>query len=228
MSAISDTDTNTNCFYHPERSSLESCTECRQPICLSCLSQVAGKTVCQNCVNAIRQRVASEMTEGTVAPSTVPPPPPPPHPSAPYMYASTTQENGVYQPYAPPVPYPTHPTEAMGIKHVFGGFGLGFLAGLVGLIAWVAFVYITNFNIALLAVALGWLIGVATTKGAGGRGGNVVAIMSAIMAFFFCGIGFLLFLGDGAQAWDWIFGLLCLFFGVQQAYKTPISAEKSW
>jgi hypothetical protein len=31
------------------------------------------------------------------------------------------------------------------------------------------------------------LIGVATTKGAGGRGGSVVAVMSALIAFVFCG-----------------------------------------
>lgn len=208
MSEVSET----HCFYHPERPAVENCTECRQSICLGCQMQIAGKAVCQSCVSAIRQRVAGEMSS---APGTAPSSPLPS--GGAYAYAPDLPPMGVMGAYQAPVP-------ELSAGQIFGGLGLGFVAGLVGLISWVAFVYFSNWNIALLAVALGWLIGVATTKGAGGRGGNVVAVMSALLAFIFCGIGFIIFLGDG-QAWDWIFGLLCLFFGVQQAYKTPMATE---
>ncbi|MES2459518.1 MAG: hypothetical protein V4671_02985 [Armatimonadota bacterium] len=214
MSATSEA----TCFYHADRPSVDTCTECRQPICSECQTTVAEKTVCRQCVSAIRERVAAEMM-GPGAMATLAAPVQPMEASSPLI-----AESGVYQPYIPPVP--AH-TKAMGFKHVFGGFGLGFMAGLFGLVAWVAFVSFAKFNVSLFAIALGWLIGIATTKGAGGRGGNVVAIMSALLAFFFCGIGFVLFLGE-AQAWNWIFGLLCFFFGIQQAYKTPMAVENHW
>jgi hypothetical protein len=133
-------------------------------------------------------------------------------------------ESGVYQPYTPPIP--AH-TEAIGIKHVFGGFALGFLAGIAGLVAWFAVVYFLSWNFGLFAIGVGWLIGVGTVKGSGGRGGNVVAIMSALLAFFFCGIGVLPSFMEG-DLWGLVFGLFCLFFGVQQAYKTPMTVENHW
>jgi hypothetical protein len=216
MSVISET----NCFYHPDRAAEDTCTECGQPICPECQTLIAGKTVCRQCVSAIRERVAREMSTGSVAAQTAPMQ----QMTAPSAQSTDPSESGVYQPYVPPVP--TH-TRAMGIGHVFGGFGLGFLAGVVGLVAWLAIVSVLPFNSALFAVGLGWLIGVAATKGAGGRGGNVVAMMSALLALIFCGIGVLLF-SSGGEAWGWIFGLLCLFFGVQQAYKTPMTVENHW
>ncbi len=221
MSAI--TDTNTNCFYHPERPSAGRCTECQQPLCLGCQMQVAGKTVCQQCVSAIRQRIAGEMGQGATPTQSAPPPPP-------YAYAQTTQntaDTGVYQPYAPTF---NAPIESMGVKHVLGGLGLGFLAGVVGLIGWIAFVYFTKSNLALIAIGIGWLIGIASVKGAGGRGGNVIAIISAILALIFCGGGLLLFsIGvDGGSAWHWIFSLACLVYGVQRAYITPMAADNHW
>jgi hypothetical protein len=184
---------------------------------------IAGKTVCQQCVSAIRERVAAEMTAaGPVAAAQAVSPGLPGTPS--YAVAPVPVESGVYQPYTPPIP--AH-TEAIGIKHVFGGFALGFLAGIAGLVAWFAVVYFLSWNFGLFAIGVGWLIGVGTVKGSGGRGGNVVAIMSALLAFFFCGIGVLPSFMEG-DLWGLVFGLFCLFFGVQQAYKTPMTVENHW
>lgn len=217
MSAVSP------CYYHSERPAAGNCTECQQPLCLGCQMVVAGKTVCQPCVSAIRARIAGEMAPGDAAAQSLPAPSPPP----PYSYAQTTADttDAAYQPYAPAY---NSSAESIGVKHVLGGLGLGFLAGFVGLIAWIAFVYFTGFNLALIAIGIGWLIGIATVKGAGGRGGTVVALLSAIMALIFCGIGVLLFSIGGGGAWHWIFSLFCLVYGVQRAYATPMSADKHW
>jgi hypothetical protein len=86
MSAISET----NCFYHPDRTAMGNCTECRQPICLGCETQTAGKTVCQQCVAAIRQRIAAAMSTDHAAP------PSRANTSA-YAQAPYPAEGGVYQ-----------------------------------------------------------------------------------------------------------------------------------
>ena len=208
----------TNCFYHPDTPASERCTECRQAICRECEEVIAGKIVCRQCVSAIRERIAAEMAEAGTAEA-----------QTPYGVSAVgagnfhSPETGVYQAYAPP---PAH-TRAIGLKHVFGGFALGFLAGIAGLAAWFGIVYFLKWNFGLFAIAVGWLIGVGTVKGAGGRGGNVVALMSALLAFFFCGIGVLPSFLEG-NLWGVVFGLFCLFFGIQQAYKTPMSVEDHW
>lgn len=48
------------CAYHPDRSAVADCAQCHQPICETCAQTVAGKTVCTNCVESIRARVAAE------------------------------------------------------------------------------------------------------------------------------------------------------------------------
>ncbi len=207
-----------NCFYHPDRPASETCTECREAICPECEEVVAGKVVCRQCVSAIRERIASEIAEADPA-----------EPETSYGVAAVgigdpqPAATGVYQAYAPP---PAH-AQAIGLKHIFGGFALGLLAGIAGLAAWFGVVYFLSWNFALFAIGVGWLIGVGTVKGAGGRGGNVVALMSALLAFFFCGIGVLPSFLEG-NLWGVVFGLFCLFFGIQQAYKTPMSVPDHW
>jgi hypothetical protein len=216
MNPVSAT-TSQGCAYHPDRPSAGSCSECQQPICLGCQMQIAGKTVCQQCVSAIRQRVAGEVAAGSA----------PVPASPPYAYAPAASAASAGTAYQDTAPAYRPAMEAMSARHVFGGLALGFLAGLAGLAAWIAFVYFTEWNLALIAIGIGWLIGIASVKGAGGRGGNVVAMISAILAFIFCGAGVLLF-SMGSGAGGWLFGLVCLFFGVRRAYATPMAAGEHW
>ncbi|MBC8102507.1 MAG: hypothetical protein H7Z41_07945 [Cytophagales bacterium] len=198
------TTTSENCAVHPDRPSAGDCAECGQPACLGCQMTVAGKTVCQSCVAAIRARVAGEMNASTV---TGEPPP------APVLLQSQMSA---------PTLIPLTST-ALGIGNVLGGLGLGFLAGIVSTAAWMAFFNQWNFNIAFFAIGVGWLIGVGVVKGSGGHGGNVMALLSAIMAFLFCAAGLLLTLST--DLWGIVFSLLSLFWGVQQAYRTPLHAQ---
>jgi len=233
------------CAYHPDRPSAGTCANCNQPICFGCETKVADQTVCQRCVGAIKARIASQMqppssqpviptpaygspqpTSG--APPSVTPvlaPPPGTYPPA-GSYQPGQPGSALYPPYAQqPVYDPA--ADMMHVGHVFGAIGLSFLAGVFGLAAWFAFVYFTNLNIAIFAIGLGWLIGIAAVKGAGGRGGNVVAMISAIVAFIVCGLGVLPSFLEG-KAWGYLFGLICLFYGVRRAYVTPLNAPKSW
>lgn len=187
--------------------------------------EVAGKAVCQRCVTAIRARVAGEM--GASPQPGAMPSPQPVASQSPYGYSSGTVPPGgypppasdtsgvAYQPYGAATPAPPAPA-GMSIGNVFGGIGLGLLAAIGGTIAWVALVWAVHFNLSLLAIGVGFLIGVAVVKGTGGRGGAVAATISALIALVFLAVGALL----TSSA---IFGIFCVAVGVYQAYRTPMN-----
>src|SRR3989442_7147146 len=49
------------CAYHPDRVAQAQCAECHAPICGECQTLVAGKPVCNNCVEKIRARVPADI-----------------------------------------------------------------------------------------------------------------------------------------------------------------------
>lgn len=53
------------CAYHPNRPASDWCSQCDQPICAECRTQVAGKVVCRTCVEAIRSRISAEQAAAT-------------------------------------------------------------------------------------------------------------------------------------------------------------------
>jgi hypothetical protein len=186
---------------------------------------VAGKSVCQRCVAAIRARIAAETPVAAAPIPSVAAPMPLPAPVAPPP-SSGYSVPGAYAP--PPAPGFAAPQVVAGrpvavaavrppmnVGNYLAGICLGVLAGTIGTVAWVALVCLIKFNLSLLAIGDGMLIGLAVIKGTGGRGGQKVAILSAIIALVFLGIGALL----TSSA---IFGVFCVFFGVLQAYQTPM------
>ncbi len=111
---------------------------------------------------------------------------------------------------------------------------LAFVAGLVGTALWVAFVYFTNFNLALIGIGVGFLIGLGASMGYG-RDGKTPAIIAIVMAVIFIGgfsalniLGSFLIGKSGLRStWSLVFNVLCTFWGIQQAYKTASSPVDS-
>lgn len=58
---------------------------------------------------------------------------------------------------------------------------LGLLAAVVGCVLWYAVVVITNFELGIVAIAIGWLVGSAVMFGAGRKTGLVLQIMAALI-----------------------------------------------
>jgi hypothetical protein len=61
---------------------------------------------------------------------------------------------------------------------------LGLLAALVGGGLWALFIYTTNIMIGFIAVGLGYLVGIAVRKGAGGRGGRRYQVLALSLVYF--------------------------------------------
>lgn len=60
---------NSVCMLHTDRPATALCTECGRTLCPECTQLVAGKPVCQNCLAAIRSRVATQLnSESASAP----------------------------------------------------------------------------------------------------------------------------------------------------------------
>ncbi len=164
-----------NCVNHGERPSAGNCTECRQPICFGCQMMVAGKSVCQNCVAAIRARVSGEInTSGAEVMA----------PPAPYSYsAGTTGSAYAYQPVVSTVAEieDLHaPPSALGL---LTGSGLGLLAGVICAFLYSKFIFATHFNIAYIAIGVGVVIGYAVVFGSK-RGGFIPGITAGAISVF--------------------------------------------
>ena len=219
------------CAYHPDRAAAETCSSCEQAICSGCKMDVAGKSVCQRCVAAIRAQVASQIqplgeTAAVASAAAVQQPAAYP-PQAAYAPPAAYPPPVAYSPPAAYTPYPpASAAPAMGVGHVLGGLALGLLAGVISTAIWVAVVWSVHINIAFCAVGIGIVIAIATMKGAGGRGGNVVALISGIVGFVCCGLGALL--TSSGTGYGVLFSLLCVFLGVKQAYTMPLRASSTW
>jgi hypothetical protein len=108
---------------------------------------------------------------------------------------------------------------------------LAFFAALIGTVLWIAFVLLTKFNLALIAIGVGWLTGFAAAKGYG-HGAKTPGIIAAICSFIFIGgftgldlVGSVMSEKGFQMGWSVLFNILCLFWGVQQAYKTGSATE---
>jgi hypothetical protein len=136
---------------------------------------VAGKSVCQNCVAAIRARVSGEVN---AAGAQVMAPP------APYSYsAGSTGTEFAYQPVVSTVAdvEDLHaPPSAMGL---LAGSGLGLLAGVICAFLYSKFIFLTHFNIAYIAIGVGIVIGYTVVFGSK-RGGFIPGMTAGAISLF--------------------------------------------
>jgi hypothetical protein len=68
-------------------------------------------------------------------------------------------------------------------------FGLG--AAVAGAILYYAVIAITNLEIGLVAIAIGFMVGYAVRKGTGGRGGRAFQIMALVLTYWSVGLAYL-------------------------------------
>lgn len=71
---------------------------------------------------------------------------------------------------------------ARGVKALLFGTG----AGLLGAIGYGLVIYVTNYELALITIGIGWLIGRAVMKGSENRGGRGYQVLSAILTYVWC------------------------------------------
>ena len=67
-------------------------------------------------------------------------------------------------------------------------FGLG--AGIAGAIIYYAVIAITNFEIGIVAILIGYMVGYAVRKGAGGRGGRRFQVLAVALTYIAVGLAY--------------------------------------
>jgi hypothetical protein len=62
-------------------------------------------------------------------------------------------------------------------------FGFGGVAAIAGAALWAGVTYVTNYEIGLIAIAVGWLVGVAVRAGSGGIGGVPYQVLAIALTY---------------------------------------------
>lgn len=136
------------CAQHPDRPAAGTCTRCDRAVCPECDRKLDGRTYCPACVEYLEQRLAER--------AAVPPPPPPvATDAAPVPAVASGPPPGLLRPL------------------LFAA-----VAGVLGAFAWYLSVVSTDYKLGLVAAGIGWLVGFAAVRGAGGRGWPVLAFAS--------------------------------------------------
>lgn len=114
--------------------------------------------------------------------------------------ALNNEESPVNSSESIPVPVlntaPAAPLKAMDIVKawVFGS-----IAAIIGAFIWDKITYYTNYQIGLVAVGVGILVGMAVSKGAGGKSGTILKVMGALLSGLGILLGHALILMDTAR-----------------------------
>jgi len=66
----------------------------------------------------------------------------------------------------------------------------GTVAGIAGAILYYAVIAITNFEIGIVAIAIGFMVGYAVRKGAGGRGGRRFQVLAVALTYLAVGLAY--------------------------------------
>lgn len=75
-----------------------------------------------------------------------------------------------------------------GVFGVAGLFGLG--AAIAGAVLYYAVIAISNFEIGIVAIAIGYMVGWAVRKGAGGRGGRRFQVLALVLTYWAVGLAY--------------------------------------
>lgn len=193
------------CVNHPERAATATCDGCRSPLCASCTFVFQGRQVCQRCSEILR-------SGGTVAAPAVSEPAP--------VLASPSPRGAIP---APPTPQPTprSPADPFGLEpgRLLAGFALGVLFGLIGAGIWALVVGSTHRESGLLAMAIGWAVGLGVLIGCK-EGGTFPAVIGGVVAFAAMMLGFRLTVWPPAGL-DWLF----IGIGVYGGVRLPLRGE---
>ncbi len=155
------------CYYHPDTPAVDTCVQCGMPICQQCRDRVAEKTVCRNCVGAVRARLEQQMATGG----------PPQSVSSAPAYAAAS---------GPRV------SAAVAAKPDSGrllmALGLALVIGIVGALITEKIQFYAHFDLSLLYVGIGYGIGFALHSILGrGGGGLALAACGVMLVSLFIG-----------------------------------------
>ena len=81
--------------------------------------------------------------------------------------------------------------QSLGLFARAGLFGLG--AAIAGALLYYAVIAITNFEIGLVAIAIGFMVGYAVRRGAGGRGGRRFQVLALVLTYWAVGLAYVPF-----------------------------------
>lgn len=65
----------------------------------------------------------------------------------------------------------------------FGALRLGALAAVAGSVCWIIVSKVTGYEVGIVAIGVGWLVGKAVRKGAGGFGGTRYQVMAVLLTY---------------------------------------------
>jgi hypothetical protein len=152
-----------NCYRHPSALATAFCNVCSKAICGDCRADVAGYAMCSACVSAAQAELGGSSST-----------------------SSSTSGRGFGIPGSSAV--------GAGSEGCRGGQYLkavlfSAVAAVLGAVIWDKIVLVTGYQLGIIAVVLGALVGIAVRVGAEGRPGAGLPWIGALMA------GFSIFLG---------------------------------
>ncbi len=77
-----------------------------------------------------------------------------------------------------------------GFVRAFKAIVFGSGAGLVGAIGYGAIIYLTDYQLALITILIGWMVGRAVKAGSEGRGGRGYQVLATVLTYVFCNEAF--------------------------------------
>ena len=134
-------------------------------------------------------------TIGMAAPAATDLPAVPVGPGASNLVASSSTAQQAVEPTSS-VSVPREPLKA---ADFFKALVFGTLAAVIGAFVWDKFVYYTNIQFGLIAVGVGFLVGMAVSMGASGKGALSLQILGALLACFAMLLGQALIIMDVAR-----------------------------
>jgi hypothetical protein len=167
-----------------DRSAEAVCAECGQTVPREDTQAVAGKTVCNRCVEAIRARVSAQID--TSGGASAAPAAPAYNFSTPTALGTGYAESGAASsaPAQQPASLRSPVGEAggAGAGRLLLGALFGLIVGVIGAFIYDKFVFYTHIQFGLVASFIGFAIGFAVLLGTG-RGGILPAIIGGTLAF---------------------------------------------
>jgi hypothetical protein len=165
-----------SCYRHPEAAEVATCIACKQAICAECREEVAGHPMCPPCVAAAQERLAASPAPVASAAG---------DPSGGSSYADSIAS------LPPPKVLPPSGAAQYGKAILFA-----LIAAVVSAVVWDKIVLWTGFQLGIVAVAVGWLVGTAICMGAEGRSGKALPVIGALLAGFAIVLGRALLISD--------------------------------
>ena len=146
-----------SCAVHADREAVSRCTRCEKPMCAECERTLYDKPYCASCESELERKLAERQA------------------SAPLAGVAGGSPEVTPAPIVPPLPIAPPPGLLRPL--LFAA-----VAGLVGALVWYYSVRLTDYKTGLVAIGVGWLVGFAAVRGAGGRGSQALGFASLVVA----------------------------------------------